>query len=310
MFYCRVMYVFYSLIQIYCLPTEKQAGVEIKFSEEFPKSHFVALLRAGAWSSQCGKLLQFITLSWISATVLWILYSQSHASAGKKARIVFNRNEILWSVDFLSQKHFVQSVLAVMDQPSKITGEEQLVPGKEILIAAKCNRSLGLQIAAAFCILQVPYGRSIHKAAHGICIFYRTSAFMGIITFPFIVEFVCICLSFMAGAAWQYPTAAAEWTFPSVTKPMTTTRRWFLSLAYPEECCGQLVRKSWPSAASPPSPAWLAASVPSSVDLHPLSINCHFRFMFRDVISHTPNNMHLGMDKIVLLGEWFNYSAL
>lgn len=84
MSYCRAMYVFYSLIQIYCLPTEKQAGVEIKFSEEFPRSHFVALLRAGAWSLQCGELLHFITLSWISATVLWILYSQSHASAGKK----------------------------------------------------------------------------------------------------------------------------------------------------------------------------------------------------------------------------------
>lgn len=107
-----------------------------------------------------------------------------------KTRIVFNRNEILWGVDFLSQKHFVQSVLAVMDKPSKITGE-QLVPGKEILIAAKCNRSLGLQIAAAFCILQVPYGRSIHKAAHGICIFYRTSAFMGIITLA-IYRRVCL----------------------------------------------------------------------------------------------------------------------
>lgn len=127
--------------------------------------------------------------------------------------------------------------------------------------------------------------------------------------YPFIVEFVCICLSFMARAAWQYPAAVAEWEFPSVTKPHHHQPEGDFSHLLIQECCGQLVRKSWPSAASPPSPAWLAASVPSSLDLHPLSSNCHFRFKLRDVSSHTPNDMHGGMDKAVLLREWFSYSA-
>lgn len=238
-----------------------------------------------------------------------ILYSQPHASAGKTTRTVFNRKELFWGVDFLSQKRFVQSVLAVMDKPSKIKGEEQLVPGKEMLIAAKCNRSLGLQIAAVFCILEVPYRRSIQKAAHGTCVFYRTSAFMGIITLSIYCR-VCLHMFKFYGKSSLTVSSRCGWVRISICHqtPSPQPEGDFSHLLI-QECCGQLVRKSWPSAASPPSPAWLAASVPSSLDLHPLSSNCHFRFKLRDVSSHTPKDMHGGMDKAVLLREWFSYSA-
>lgn len=71
-------------------------------------------------------------------------------------------------------------MLADMNKPFLLSGEQLLMPGKEILIAAKCESISGLQIAAAFCILQVPYEKSIHKTALGISVFYRTSDFMGI----------------------------------------------------------------------------------------------------------------------------------
>lgn len=136
---------------------------------------------------------------------------------------------------FLSKK-VLQLMLADMNKPFLLSGEQLLMPGKEILIAAKCESISGVQIAAAFCILQVPYGKSIHKTALGISVFYRTSDFMGIGTLSSSIYYrVCLQMFELYGKCSLTVKAGFScvvWASISICRPNpNSTQQWMSSLS-------------------------------------------------------------------------------
>lgn len=94
--------------------------------------------------------------------------------------------------------------------------------------SSKMWENFRLQIAAAFCILQVPYGKSMHKTVLGHL--HILQNFLLYLT-AFIVEFVCGYLSFMATAAWQWKpdsAASSERALVSVHHRPVGDSSWFL----------------------------------------------------------------------------------
>lgn len=109
---------------------------------------------------------------------------------------------------------------------------------------SKMWKNFRLQVAATFCILQVPYGKSMHKT-----VLRHLPISQNFLLYPtaFTVEFVCRCLSFMANAAWQWKldsAALSERALVAVDQmPSPQTSQWFPSLPHPNGCFVQFIRK-------------------------------------------------------------------